>query len=190
MILISVMCTPIWTLSNTRGLKTGYKYKYSLVQKWPCIKWVYQLGSQISPNHNIFSIISESCIVFYILYIVKHPQSYFSQPGDPRPVKDCGNWRTFDDRSHWQGSRRWIHVRIIAIKKHNHHDVELYPPPPHNHSVPPHPLRCGLETWYISADQTDWQPGQCLFTSKPEWVAAEVSVDLMIKINIFTIVPS
>jgi len=33
---------------------------------------------------------------------------------------------------------------------------------------------CGLETWYISADQTDWQPGQCLFTSKPEWVAAEL----------------
>merc|ERR1711962_585649 len=32
---------------------------------------------------------------------------------------------------------------------------------------------CGLETWYISAAQTDWQPGQCLFTSKPEWVAAE-----------------
>ena len=63
-------------------------------------------------------------------------------------------------------------------QKHIHHDVDLYPPrPPHNHTVPPHPrppLRCGLETWYISADQTDWQPGQCLFTSKPEWVAAEV----------------
>merc|ERR1712209_22345 len=33
---------------------------------------------------------------------------------------------------------------------------------------------CGLETWYISAAKTDWQPGQCLFTSKPEWVAAEL----------------
>merc|ERR1711971_1502441 len=33
---------------------------------------------------------------------------------------------------------------------------------------------CGLETWYISAGQTDWQPGQCLFTSKPDWVAEEL----------------
>ena len=65
MIQTSVMCTPIWTLSNTRGLETGYKYKYSLVQKWPCVKWVYQLGSQISPNHIILCITSESCTVLY-----------------------------------------------------------------------------------------------------------------------------
>ena len=67
MIQTSVMCTPIWTLSNTRGLETGYKYKYrySLVQKWPCIKRVYQLGSQISPNHIILCITSESCTVLY-----------------------------------------------------------------------------------------------------------------------------
>ena len=193
MILISVMCTPIWTLSNTRGLETGYKYKYSLVQKWPCVKWVYQLGSQISSNHNIFSIISESCIVFYILYIVKHPQSYFSQPGDPRPIKDCGNWRTFDDRSHWQGSRRWIHVRIIAIKKHNHHDVELYHPPPHNHSVPPPPpsdvvLKRGTSplTKPTGSQDNVFSP-QSLSGSRRRFLP---SVDLMIKINVFTIVPS
>ena len=34
--------------------------------------------------------------------------------------------------------------------------------------------RCGLETWFISPGESDWQPGQCLFTAKPEWVAEEV----------------
>merc|ERR1711971_895855 len=33
---------------------------------------------------------------------------------------------------------------------------------------------CGLETWYISPGESDWQPGQCLFTSKPDWVAEEL----------------
>ena len=33
---------------------------------------------------------------------------------------------------------------------------------------------CGLETWHIAPGQTDWQPGQCLFTSKPSWVAEEL----------------
>ena len=32
---------------------------------------------------------------------------------------------------------------------------------------------CGLETWYLSPGQADWQPGQCLFTSKPSWVQEE-----------------
>ena len=34
--------------------------------------------------------------------------------------------------------------------------------------------RCGLETWYLAPGQTDWQPGQCLFTSKPSWVQEEL----------------
>ena len=33
---------------------------------------------------------------------------------------------------------------------------------------------CGLETWYLAPGQTDFQPGQCLFTSKPSWVAEEL----------------
>jgi len=33
---------------------------------------------------------------------------------------------------------------------------------------------CGLETWYISSGQKDWQPGQCLFTSKPAWIEEEL----------------
>ena len=33
---------------------------------------------------------------------------------------------------------------------------------------------CGLETWYISPGDTDWQPGQCLFTKKPNWIAEEL----------------
>jgi len=33
---------------------------------------------------------------------------------------------------------------------------------------------CGLETWYLSPGQADWQPGQCLFTSKPSWVQEEL----------------
>ena len=45
MIQTSVMCTPIWTLSNTRGLETGYYYKYRY--------------------HIILCITSESCTVLY-----------------------------------------------------------------------------------------------------------------------------
>ena len=33
---------------------------------------------------------------------------------------------------------------------------------------------CGLETWYIAPGQSDWQPGQCLFQSKPRWISEEV----------------
>ena len=33
---------------------------------------------------------------------------------------------------------------------------------------------CGLETWYISRGQSDWQPGQCLFQSKPSWIEEEL----------------
>ena len=33
---------------------------------------------------------------------------------------------------------------------------------------------CGLETWYLSPGETDWQPGQCLFISKPSWVQEEL----------------
>ena len=37
-----------------------------------------------------------------------------------------------------------------------------------------HGYRCGLETWYLAPGQTDWQPGQCLFTSKPAWIDEEL----------------
>ena len=33
---------------------------------------------------------------------------------------------------------------------------------------------CGLETWFIAPGYTDWQPGQCLFTRKPEWIDEEL----------------
>ena len=33
---------------------------------------------------------------------------------------------------------------------------------------------CGLETWYMSPGDTDWQPGQCLFTQKPAWIEKEL----------------
>jgi len=33
---------------------------------------------------------------------------------------------------------------------------------------------CGLETWYMSPGDTDWQPGQCLFTQKPAWIEEEL----------------
>jgi len=33
---------------------------------------------------------------------------------------------------------------------------------------------CGLETWYLSPGQEDWQPGQCLLTTKPGWVMEEI----------------
>jgi len=34
--------------------------------------------------------------------------------------------------------------------------------------------RCGLETWYLAPGQQDWQPGQCLFLTKPGWVGEEL----------------
>ena len=33
---------------------------------------------------------------------------------------------------------------------------------------------CGLETWFLAPGYTDWQPGQCLFTRKPEWIDEEL----------------
>jgi len=33
---------------------------------------------------------------------------------------------------------------------------------------------CGLETWFLAPGMTDWQPGQCLLTVKPDWVGREV----------------
>merc|ERR1711892_78803 len=33
---------------------------------------------------------------------------------------------------------------------------------------------CGLETWYLTPGQTDWQPGQCLLKAKPAWVKEEI----------------
>lgn len=33
---------------------------------------------------------------------------------------------------------------------------------------------CGLETWYLSPGDQDWQPGQCLFQTKPSWIDEEL----------------
>ena len=29
---------------------------------------------------------------------------------------------------------------------------------------------CGLETWYIAPGESEWTPGQCLLSEKPEWI--------------------
>lgn len=36
---------------------------------------------------------------------------------------------------------------------------------------------CGLETWWRETGSNSWQPGQCLFQTKPTWVAEETDND-------------
>ena len=38
-----------------------------------------------------------------------------TNPGDPRPLQDCGNRWTLDDCSHWESPRGWLHVSIVNI---------------------------------------------------------------------------